>query len=85
MGLPEESLQDAPRLCFELQEAYWFYLDYLYEQSKRELPKLSQVNFCHLMLESSEVLSPIYSTPKARQRVSDASPNKRVLVALLEV
>eukprot|EP00747_Dinoflagellata_sp_TGD_P186271 gnl/TRDRNA2_/TRDRNA2_43216_c0_seq1.p1 gnl/TRDRNA2_/TRDRNA2_43216_c0~~gnl/TRDRNA2_/TRDRNA2_43216_c0_seq1.p1 ORF type:complete len:411 (+),score=70.85 gnl/TRDRNA2_/TRDRNA2_43216_c0_seq1:1-1233(+) len=69
INLPEESLTSAARLCFELQEAFWFYLDYLYEKDKRELPKLNQMNFVHLMLESSEILRTIYRTPQQRKQL----------------
>lgn len=69
VNLPEESLRNAPRLCFELQEAFWFYLDYLWEGSKRELPKLNQLNFVTLMLESSDVLKSLYFSSKARQQL----------------
>jgi len=67
VSLPDTILCQAPRLCFELQEAFWFYLDYFVENAKRELPKLNQSNFLNLMLESSELLCSIYNTPKARQ------------------
>ncbi|CAK0823218.1 unnamed protein product, partial [Prorocentrum cordatum] len=69
VNLPEESLVSAPRLCFELQEAYWFYLDYIYDNAKRELPKLNQMNFFHLILEANDVLRSIYSNPKARTQL----------------
>merc|ERR1740130_823813 len=64
--LPEETMRNAPRLCFEMQEAFWFYLDYLQEHSRRDLPKLSQTVFFHLMLEASDVLQSIY--PPASDR-----------------
>jgi len=69
INLPEESLRNAPRLCFELQEAFWFYLDYLYDNAKKELPKLNQMNFVHLMLEACDVLRAIYVTSQQRQRL----------------
>lgn len=69
VNLPEESLRSAPRLCFELQAAFWFYLDYLHEGAKRELPKLKQHNFVYLMLESSDVLRSIYDSPKSRNQL----------------
>jgi len=67
VSLPDDILFEAPRLCFELQEAFWFYLDYFVENAKRDLPKLNQSNFVNLMLESSELLCSIYGSPKARQ------------------
>lgn len=69
INLPEEMLRNAARLCFELQEAQWFYVDYLYENAKKELPKLNQANFCHLMVEFSDVLRELYGSPKDRQRL----------------
>merc|ERR1719183_353345 len=69
INLPEERMRNGPRLCFELQEAFWFYLDYLYDNAKKELPKLNQTNFVHLMLEASEILMAIYETPMARQKL----------------
>lgn len=69
INLPEETLRDAARLCFELQEAQWFYIDFLYEGAKKELPKLNQVNFCHLMLEFSDVLRELYGSPEDRTQV----------------
>lgn len=69
VNLTEEFLLSAPRLCFELQQAYWYYVDELLEKAKRELPKLTQVNFIHLILEASEVLRAIYSDTKARTQL----------------
>lgn len=71
VNLPEASLRDAARLCFELQEAFWFYLDHLYEGAKpqRTLPKLNQMSFIQLILEFSDVLRSIYQTPKERQQL----------------
>lgn len=69
INLPEENLRDPARLCFELQEAFWFYLDYLYEGAKRDLPKLNQLSFVTLMVEADDVLQSIYSSTKARQQL----------------
>jgi len=65
-------LSQEDRVCFELQEAFWFYIDYCWEASKRELPKLNHLNFVHLMLELSPELQLIYQSPKDRQRLFQA-------------
>eukprot|EP00927_Polykrikos_kofoidii_P033818 TRINITY_DN28664_c0_g1_i1.p1 TRINITY_DN28664_c0_g1~~TRINITY_DN28664_c0_g1_i1.p1 ORF type:complete len:356 (+),score=55.63 TRINITY_DN28664_c0_g1_i1:111-1178(+) len=69
MNLPEDILRSGPRLCFELQQAFWFYLDYLYEDAMKELPKLSWMNFVHLMLEASNILRSIYGSVRKRNQV----------------
>eukprot|EP00928_Gymnodinium_smaydae_P049109 TRINITY_DN3291_c0_g3_i1.p1 TRINITY_DN3291_c0_g3~~TRINITY_DN3291_c0_g3_i1.p1 ORF type:complete len:408 (+),score=68.83 TRINITY_DN3291_c0_g3_i1:26-1225(+) len=69
LNLPEETLREAPRLCFELQEAFWFYNDHMYEVAKHELPRLHQSVFIRLMLEASRVLNSIYGSHQAREQV----------------
>lgn len=71
INLPEESLRSAPRICFELQEAHWFYLDYLYENSRKQLPKLNMVTFFNLMLDTCDLLKAIYATPKQQRQLMD--------------
>eukprot|EP00929_Paragymnodinium_shiwhaense_P042247 TRINITY_DN21888_c0_g1_i1.p1 TRINITY_DN21888_c0_g1~~TRINITY_DN21888_c0_g1_i1.p1 ORF type:complete len:463 (+),score=86.29 TRINITY_DN21888_c0_g1_i1:43-1431(+) len=65
-NLSEDDVRAVPRLCCELQEGFWFYLDYEYEGAKKELPKLNQTSFIVLMVEACDRLRTVY--PSARER-----------------
>lgn len=44
--LPQEEKRDPTRLCFQMELAYWFYLDY-YAGEGSNLPSLSMRDFTH--------------------------------------
>lgn len=68
-SLSEESIRNPPKLCHQLQEAYWFYMDNVYQKDKKFMPKLNQSNFIMLMLEACERLSAIYTSQQHREEL----------------
>jgi len=68
--LPSEILYDPPRLCFEIQEAYWYYNDHLLANDKRDLPPLKQIGFFSLMLRASSTLRGLYAPEKMQKQLT---------------
>jgi mRNA-decapping enzyme subunit 2 len=44
INVPEEELASVERICFQIEQAHWFYEDFIREQ-KPELPSFSLKNF----------------------------------------
>lgn len=56
LNLPQEYLSNHIQLCFAIQEAYWWYDDYWFDQHTTQLPKLSLRTFGLLLCERCPLL-----------------------------
>ncbi|KAI8822425.1 uncharacterized protein EV422DRAFT_523949 [Fimicolochytrium jonesii] len=45
INVPEEELSSVERICFQIEQAHWFYEDFVREENPR-LPSFSLKNFC---------------------------------------
>ncbi|TPX61252.1 hypothetical protein SpCBS45565_g07310 [Spizellomyces sp. 'palustris'] len=45
INIPEEELASVERICFQIEQAHWFYEDFVREENPR-LPSFSLKNFC---------------------------------------
>ena len=56
INLPNEELSIAERICFQIEEAQWFYEDFI-RPLDPDLPSLNLRNFCAVMFEHCHLLS----------------------------
>ncbi|RDL39704.1 uncharacterized protein BP5553_04044 [Venustampulla echinocandica] len=57
INLPEDDLKDIPRICFQVEEAQWFYEDFI-RPLNPSLPSMSLRNFCLRIFAHCPLLSP---------------------------
>lgn len=57
INLPEDDLKDIPRICFQVEEAQWFYEDFI-RPLDPSLPSMSLRNFCLRIFAHCPLLSP---------------------------
>src|SRR3989338_10499595 len=57
LNCPSEEFQSFERLCFLLEEAHWFYLDFRREQNPK-LPNLNLIAFAKTLFKHAEPLRP---------------------------
>jgi len=68
LNLPAEELASSDRIFFQLEQAYWFYDDFLCDDSElveggTPLPRFKNLKpFCSKMFEISPILSPLRSS-----------------------
>jgi len=56
INLPQEELESVERICFQVEEAQWFYEDFI-RPLDPELPSLNLRNFCLLIFQHCPMLS----------------------------
>lgn len=56
INLPKEELESVERICFQVEEAQWFYEDFI-RPLDPELPSLNLRNFCHRIFQHCPLLS----------------------------
>jgi mRNA-decapping enzyme subunit 2 len=56
INLPEEDLSSVPRICFQVEEAQWFYEDFI-RPLDPSLPSMSLRNFCLRIFQHCPLLS----------------------------
>lgn len=56
INLPEEELQSVERICFQVEEAQWYYEDFI-RPLDPSLPSLNLRNFCLLIFQHCPLLS----------------------------
>lgn len=69
VNLPEEELQSVERICFQVEEAQWFYEDFI-RPLDPELPSLNLRSFCLLIFQHCPMLSE-FSTHHHTQAFSE--------------
>lgn len=57
INLPEDDLKDIPRICFQVEEAQWYYEDFI-RPLDPSLPSMSLRNFCLRIFAHCPLLSP---------------------------
>jgi len=57
INLPQEELQSVERICFQVEEAQWFYEDFV-RPLDVSLPSLSLRQFCLLIFQHCPLLAP---------------------------
>ncbi|CAG8976214.1 hypothetical protein HYALB_00011145 [Hymenoscyphus albidus] len=57
INLPEDDLKDVPRICFQVEEAQWFYEDFI-RPLDPSLPSMSLRSFCLRIFAHCPLLSP---------------------------
>ena len=57
VNLPYEELQEAERICFQIEEAQWFYEDFIRPSDPENLPSLNLRNFYMLISRHCPLLS----------------------------
>ncbi|KAF2743535.1 DCP2-domain-containing protein, partial [Sporormia fimetaria CBS 119925] len=55
VNLPDEELQDASRICFQIEEAHWFYEDFVREESP-DLPSMNMRQFAYEIMAHCPLL-----------------------------
>ncbi|KAI9094939.1 Dcp2, box A domain-containing protein, partial [Phlyctochytrium arcticum] len=55
INVPEEELASLERICFQIEQAHWFYEDFVREENPR-LPSYSLKNFCGKFFEHCPLL-----------------------------
>ncbi|KAJ2162372.1 mRNA-decapping enzyme subunit 2 [Coemansia sp. RSA 552] len=56
INVPEEELQEIARICFQIEQAHWFYEDFVREQN-RSLPSMTLKTFAKRMFKHCPLLS----------------------------
>ncbi|PIA14455.1 DCP2-domain-containing protein, partial [Coemansia reversa NRRL 1564] len=56
INVPEEELQEIERICFQIEQAHWFYDDFVREQN-RSLPSMTLKTFAGRMFKHCPLLS----------------------------
>ncbi|KAJ2720588.1 mRNA-decapping enzyme subunit 2 [Coemansia sp. Benny D115] len=56
INVPEEELQEIERICFQIEQAHWFYEDFVREKN-RALPSMSLKTFAARMFKHCPLLS----------------------------
>ena len=69
INLPKEELESVERICFQVEEAQWFYEDFI-RPLDPELPSLNLRNFCLLIFQHCPMLS-TYSSHDHAQAFSE--------------
>ena len=57
--LPDSELQSGDRLFFQIEQAHWFYEDFLADAEGSSLPHLHLRKFAQKMFQSVELLKPL--------------------------
>lgn len=57
VNLPQEELESVERICFQVEEAQWFYEDFI-RPLDATLPSLNLRSFCLLMFQHCPLLAP---------------------------
>eukprot|EP01102_Stenamoeba_stenopodia_P009479 TRINITY_DN2796_c0_g4_i1.p1 TRINITY_DN2796_c0_g4~~TRINITY_DN2796_c0_g4_i1.p1 ORF type:complete len:356 (-),score=78.99 TRINITY_DN2796_c0_g4_i1:1050-2117(-) len=60
INCPEEEYESLERICFQIEQAHWFYEDFYREKNPR-LPSLSLKEFTRQIFERSELLKQVQS------------------------
>jgi mRNA-decapping enzyme subunit 2 len=57
VNLPNEELQSVERICFQIEEAQWFYEDFIRPQNPNNLPSMHLRKFSQLMFQHCPLFS----------------------------
>jgi mRNA-decapping enzyme subunit 2 len=57
VNLPNEELQSVERICFQIEEAQWFYEDFIRPQDPNNLPSMHLRKFSQLMFQHCPLFS----------------------------
>lgn len=61
LNMPMDEREDLIRVCFQMETAYWFYLDF-YCAAMKHLPKMKLKRFAEIMFEHIPSLKPMLSS-----------------------
>lgn len=61
LNMPMDERDDLIRVCFQMETAYWFYLDF-YCAAMKHLPKMKLKRFAQIMFEHIPSLKPMLSS-----------------------
>src|SRR5271168_2045342 len=56
VNIPSEELESVPRICFQIEQAHWFYEDFVREQNPHRLPSLSLRKFSKCIFDHCPLL-----------------------------
>ncbi len=56
VNIPSEELISVPRICFQIEQAHWFYEDFVREQNPHRLPSLSLRKFSKRIFDHCPLL-----------------------------
>jgi hypothetical protein len=56
VNIPPEELVSVPRICFQIEQAHWFYEDFVREQNPHRLPSLSLRKFSKCIFDHCPLL-----------------------------
>ncbi|KAJ1875479.1 dipeptidylpeptidase [Coemansia sp. RSA 990] len=62
INVPEEELQEIERICFQIEQAHWFYEDFIREKN-RSLPSMTLKTFAGRMFKHCPLLSQWANNP----------------------
>ena len=63
--LPDSELQSGDRLFFQIEQAHWFYEDFLADADGSSLPHLHLRKFASKLFNSVELLKPLKPTTRS--------------------
>ncbi|KIW03730.1 uncharacterized protein PV09_05038 [Verruconis gallopava] len=61
INLPHEELTSVERICFQIEEAQWFYEDFIRAQDP-QLPQMNLRRFCELIFQHCPLLAPFQAS-----------------------
>jgi len=56
VNIPSEELESVPRICFQIEQAHWYYEDFVREQNPHRLPSLSLRKFSKCIFDHCPLL-----------------------------
>ncbi|KAH9835533.1 pyrophosphatase DCP2 [Rhodofomes roseus] len=52
LNLPDEELASVERVCFQMEQAHWYYEDFIREQNPAKFPSYSLKTFCEILFRT---------------------------------
>ncbi|KAI0726156.1 pyrophosphatase DCP2 [Fomitopsis betulina] len=52
LNLPEEELASVERVCFQMEQAHWYYEDFIREQNPAKFPSYTLKTFCEILFRT---------------------------------
>ncbi|KAJ9097409.1 hypothetical protein QFC19_006779 [Naganishia cerealis] len=73
LHLPEEELASPERVCFQIEQAHWFYEDFIREEAPT-LPTYRLKDFCKIFIAHCPLLSSQWGNDAASERLEQGEP-----------
>ncbi|KAH9937712.1 uncharacterized protein B0H18DRAFT_971937 [Fomitopsis serialis] len=68
LNLPDEELASVERVCFQMEQAHWYYEDFIREQNPAKFPSYSLKTFCEILFRTCP---PLHHLANDHDRVFD--------------